>query len=34
MMLSILLMNSFAPLIDYLVVERNIGARLKRVNKN
>ncbi|MDR2683027.1 MAG: NADH:ubiquinone reductase (Na(+)-transporting) subunit B [Dysgonamonadaceae bacterium] len=33
MMLSILLMNSFAPLIDYLVVERNIGMRMKRIKK-
>jgi len=33
MMLSILLMNSFAPLIDYLVVERNVKARAKRVKK-
>jgi len=31
MMLSILLMNSFAPLIDYCVVERNIKKRLKRM---
>lgn len=30
MMLSILLMNTFAPLIDYLVVNRNIKKRLKR----
>jgi Na+-transporting NADH:ubiquinone oxidoreductase subunit B len=30
MMLAILLMNIFAPLIDYYVVERNIGRRLKR----
>ena len=30
MMLAILFMNSFAPLIDYLVVERNIKRRLKR----
>ena len=31
MMLSILLMNSFAPLIDHYVVERNIKRRLKRM---
>ncbi|MDR1562731.1 MAG: NADH:ubiquinone reductase (Na(+)-transporting) subunit B [Dysgonamonadaceae bacterium] len=31
MMLSILLINSFAPLIDYLVVEVNIKKRLKRI---
>ena len=30
MMLSILLMNSFAPLIDHYVVEANIKRRLKR----
>ncbi len=30
MMLSILLMNSFAPLIDFYVVEANIKRRLKR----
>ena len=30
MMLSILLMNTFAPLIDYIVVQRNIKRRLKR----
>lgn len=30
MMLSILLMNTFAPLIDYLVVNRNIKKRMKR----
>ncbi|PID90904.1 MAG: NADH:ubiquinone reductase (Na(+)-transporting) subunit B [Bacteroidetes bacterium] len=30
MMLSILLMNAFAPLIDYLVVGQNIKARRKR----
>ena len=30
MMLSILLMNSFAPLIDHCVVARNIGRRAKR----
>ncbi|GHS92005.1 Na(+)-translocating NADH-quinone reductase subunit B [Bacteroidia bacterium] len=31
MMLAILFMNSFAPLIDYCVVEGNIKRRLKRV---
>ena len=31
MMLAILLMNSFAPLIDFYVVEANIKRRLKRV---
>ena len=30
MMLSILLMNSFAPLIDHCVVARNIRRRAKR----
>lgn len=30
MMLAILLMNAFAPTIDYLVIERNIKRRLKR----
>lgn len=30
MMLSILLMNIFAPLIDYIVVQKNITARMKR----
>ncbi len=33
MMLAILLMNVFAPLIDYCVVERNVSARIKRVKK-
>lgn len=32
MMLAILLMNSFAPLIDFYVVEANIKRRLKRVS--
>ncbi|OAV66523.1 Na(+)-translocating NADH-quinone reductase subunit B [Bacteroidales bacterium Barb6XT] len=32
MMLAILLMNIFAPLIDYYVVEKNISRRLKRIN--
>ncbi len=31
MMLSILLMNSFAPLIDHYVVEGNVKKRLKRI---
>lgn len=31
MMLAILLMNMFAPLIDYCVVQRNISKRMKRV---
>ncbi|MBR1632109.1 MAG: NADH:ubiquinone reductase (Na(+)-transporting) subunit B [Paludibacteraceae bacterium] len=30
MMLAILLMNAFAPLIDYCVVQRNIRRRIKR----
>ena len=30
MMLSILLMNTFAPLIDYVVVQKNIKRRVKR----
>ena len=34
MMLSILLMNTFAPLIDYCVVQRNIKNRLKRAQIN
>lgn len=33
MMLAILLMNLFAPLIDYCVVQRNIQARAKRLTK-
>ena len=33
MMLAILLMNVFAPLIDYYVVEANINRRLKRAIK-
>lgn len=33
MMLAILLMNVFAPLIDYCVVQRNISERIKRANK-
>lgn len=31
MMLAILLMNVFAPLIDYCVVQRNISKRIKRI---
>lgn len=34
MMLAILLMNMFAPLIDYCVVQRNISKRLKRLKSN
>ena len=34
MMLAILLMNTFAPLIDYYVVEGNIKKRLKRATAN
>lgn len=33
MMLAILLMNIFAPLIDYFVVQKNISRRMKRVVK-
>ncbi len=33
MMLAILLMNIFAPLIDYYVVEANVKRRLKRAGK-
>lgn len=33
MMLAILLMNTFAPLIDYIVVERNTQKRLKRLKR-
>ena len=33
MMLAILLMNMFAPLIDYVFVQRNINKRLSRVKK-
>lgn len=33
MMLAILLMNLFAPLIDYCFVQRNISKRAKRVTK-
>ena len=31
MMLAILLMNTFAPLIDYFVINSNIKKRAKRV---
>ena len=34
MMLAILLMNIFAPLIDYFVVQRNISRRAKRAVKS
>lgn len=34
MMLAILLMNTFAPLIDYIVVERNTQRRLARAIKS
>ena len=34
MMLSILLMNAFAPLIDHYVIESNIKRRLKRATIN
>jgi Na+-transporting NADH:ubiquinone oxidoreductase subunit B len=30
MMLAILLMNTFAPLIDHMVVQKNVKRRLKR----
>jgi Na+-transporting NADH:ubiquinone oxidoreductase subunit B len=33
MMLAILLMNVFAPLIDYYIVEANINARLRRYKR-
>ena len=33
MMMAILLMNIFAPLIDYCVVEQNISRRAKRIVK-
>ncbi len=33
MMLAILFMNVFAPLIDYVVVDRNVQKRLKRAKK-
>lgn len=34
MMLAILLMNIFAPLIDYVIVEKNISRRAKRAMSN
>ena len=34
MMLAILLMNTFAPLIDHYVIQGNIKKRLKRVKVN
>lgn len=34
MMLAILLMNIFAPLIDYCVVQSNINNRAKRATKS
>ncbi len=34
MMMAILLMNIFAPLIDYFVVQRNISQRAKRTSKH
>lgn len=34
MMLAILLMNVFAPLIDYCVVERNVAHRINRTKNN
>ena len=34
MMLAILLLNTFAPLIDHYVIEANIKRRLKRANVN
>jgi Na+-transporting NADH:ubiquinone oxidoreductase subunit B len=33
MMLAILLMNVFAPLIDYYVIESNVKQRLKRFKR-
>ena len=33
MMLAILLMNIFAPLIDYCVVETNVRRRMRRAKK-
>lgn len=33
MMLAILLMNCFAPLIDYCIVQSNVNKRAKRINK-
>lgn len=34
MMLAILLMNTFAPLIDHIIVRRNVKRRLKRATTN
>ncbi len=34
MMLAILLMNTFAPLIDHCIVQRNVSKRMKRINPN
>ncbi len=34
MMLAILLMNTFAPLIDHYVIQGNVKRRLKRVKVN
>ena len=34
LMMAILLMNIFAPLIDYVVVENNISRRAKRAVSN
>lgn len=34
MMLAILLMNAFAPLIDFYVIDANVKQRLKRVGNN
>jgi Na+-transporting NADH:ubiquinone oxidoreductase subunit B len=33
MMLAILLMNLFAPLVDYVFVQKNINMRAKRATK-
>nr|MBP7487697.1 RnfABCDGE type electron transport complex subunit D [Parabacteroides sp.] len=33
MMLAILLLNAFAPLIDFYVIESNVKRRLKRAIK-
>ena len=33
MMLAILFMNMFAPLIDYVFVQRNINKRLRRAKQ-
>ena len=34
MMLAILLMNIFAPLIDYVIVQKNISRRASRAMSN